>query len=186
MTSRVSSLRVIDRFALHISRLVFAGLSPRAPGTAGSALAVALAPWFFLPLPSSLRLMLLVVLYAIGSWAAGRAEELLGGKDPSCVVVDELVGQWITLFPLCSPLFSPLMPAVFPGPALGSAEAPLIPLVAGFILFRVFDITKPGIVKKSENWLKGGQGIMIDDVLAGMLALGALCGFCLLWRWGAA
>ena len=186
MNSRVSSLRVTDRLALHISRLVFAGLSPRAPGTAGSALAVVLAPWFFLPLPSSSRLVLLVILYAVGSWAAGRAEELLGGKDPSCVVVDELVGQWIALFPLCSPVFSSLMPAVFPGPALGPVDTPLIPLVAGFILFRVFDITKPGAVKKSENWLKGGQCIMIDDVLAGVLALAALCGFCLLWRWVAA
>ena len=186
MNSRVSSLRVTDRFALHISRLGFAGLSPKAPGTAGSALAVALAPWFFLPLPSFLRLALLVVLYIVGSWAAGRAEELLGGKDPSCVVVDELVGQWITLFPLCSPVFSPRMPAVFPGPALGPAQVPLIPLAAGFILFRVFDITKPGPVKKSENWLKGGQGIMIDDVLAGVSALAALCGVCLLWRWVAA
>lgn len=181
MNSRVCPRSVVDCFALHISRLLFAGLSPRAPGTAGSALAAALAPWFFLPLQASARVVLLVLLYALGSWAAGRAERLIGSKDPSCVVVDELVGQWIALFPLCSPLFSPLVPALFPGPAVGPADAPLILLAAGFILFRLFDITKPGVVKKSENWLKGGQGIMIDDVLAGILALAALCAFCLLW-----
>lgn len=177
---------VADRFALHLSRLAVAGLSPKAPGTAGSALAAALAPWLFLPLSPVARLALLAVLYVVGSWAAGRAEVLLGEEDPSCVVVDELVGQWITLLPLGMPGFSPLMPAAFPGPVLGPAGAPLIPLVAGFALFRVFDISKPGLVKKSENWLKGGQGVMIDDVLAGVLALAALCGFCLLWRWAAA
>lgn len=128
----------------------------------------------------SVRMVLLVILYAVGSWAAGRTERLLGSKDPSCVVVDELVGQWIALFPLCAPAFSSIMP-VFPGPALGPAHVPLIPLAAGFVLFRVFDISKPGAVRKSESWLKGGQGIMIDDVLAGVMALAALCGFCLLW-----
>lgn len=179
-SSRLFSPGAADSAALHVSRLVFAGLSPRAPGTAGSALAAALAPWLFLPLQPSVRMVLLVILYAVGSWAAGRTERLLGSKDPSCVVVDELVGQWIALFPLCAPAFSSIMP-VFPGPALGPTHVPLIPLAAGFVLFRVFDISKPGAVRKSESWLKGGQGIMIDDVLAGVMALAALCGFCLLW-----
>lgn len=176
---------VADCVALHFSRLLIAGLSPTAPGTVGSILATALAPWLFLPLSPTARLILLLALYAAGSWAAGRTELLLGGKDPSCVVIDELVGQWIALFPLGLSVFSPLMPH-FPGPTLGPASVPLIPLLAGLFLFRVFDISKPGFIRMSESWLKGGQGVMIDDVLAGIMALAALCGFCALWRWAAA
>lgn len=101
------------------------------------------------------------------------------------MVIDELVGQWIALFPLGLSVFSPLMPH-FPGPTLGPASIPLIPLLAGLFLFRVFDISKPGFIHMSESWLKGGQGVMIDDVLAGIMALAALCGFCALWRWAAA
>lgn len=84
-----------------------------------------------------------------------------------------------TVSVVCARVF--LNHARFSRPGPRPAHVPLIPLAAGFVLFRVFDISKPGAVRKSESWLKGGQGIMIDDVLAGVMALAALCGFCLLW-----
>ena len=73
-------------------RLGIAGLSPRAPGTAGSALAALLAPLIFLPLPLWGRLLFLTVIVVTGGLAATRAEILLGRTDPGEVVIDELAG----------------------------------------------------------------------------------------------
>ena len=103
-------------------RLGIAGLSPKAPGTAGSALAALLAP-------------------------------LLGRTDPGEVVIDELVGVWIALLPL------------------GAGQGSWPGLVWAFALFRLFDIWKPWPVHASENWLPAGWGIMLDDILAGLMAM---------------
>jgi phosphatidylglycerophosphatase A len=87
----------------------------------------------------------------VGVWAAGRAERHLGGKDPQCVVVDEVSGQMITFF--------------------GAGSQPLNwkYLLAGFILFRVFDIWKPFPARQAEG-LPGGWGIMADDWIAAIYA----------------
>lgn len=168
-----------DEFILGVARLGLAGLSPKAPGTVGSALALVVAPWLFLPLSLLWRLALLALLFVIGGLCASRAELLLGRKDPSSVVVDELVGQWTTLLPLG------LLPVTVPGPAAGPAAAPALLLAAGFGLFRLFDIWKPGPVCASQNWLPDGWGVMIDDVLAGLFALPVLTGLALgLAAWG--
>lgn len=161
----MSMRAMVDQAVLFVARLGPCGLSPRAPGTVGSAVAAAAAPWLFLPLSPGLRLAVLAVLFVGGARAATRAERLLNRKDPSSVVVDELVGQWIALIPL---------PAVWagtslPGPLWGGV--PLVLLLAGFCLFRLFDITKPGPVRASENWLPAGWGVMIDDVVAGAFAM---------------
>lgn len=159
---------VADAVLLTIARLGPAGLFPRAPGTVGSAVAALAAPWLFIPLSLPWRLTILTALFVIGGISAGRAERLLGCHDPSPVVVDELVGQWITLLPLG--LVS------VPGPTAGPAHAPIFLLLAGFCLFRLFDIWKPGPVYASQEWLPGGWGVMIDDVLAGAFALPVLAG----------
>lgn len=106
-------------------RLGIAGFRPRAPGTAGSALAALLAPLLFLPLPLWGRLLFLAVIVVTGGLAATRAEILLGRTDPGEVVIDELVGVWIALLPLGAGQWS------WPG------------LVWAFALFRLFDIWKP-------------------------------------------
>ena len=134
-------------------RLGIAGLSPKAPGTAGSALAALLAPLLFLPLPLWGRLLFLAVIVVTGGLAATRAEILLGRTDPGEVVIDELVGVWIALLPLGAGQWS------WPG------------LVWAFALFRLFDIWKPWPVHASENWLPAGWGIMLDDILAGLMAM---------------
>lgn len=148
----------LDALMLHIARLGPVGFFPKAPGTAGSFAAMLLSPFLFLPLSLSGRLALLAALFLLGGIAAGRAEVLLGREDPGCVIIDELVGQWIAM--LCLRNFSA---------ASGWQNA--LFLLLPFLLFRVFDIWKPWPVHASEHWLPGGWGIMIDDVFAGLWAL---------------
>lgn len=140
-----------DRLILAFSRVEPAGLSPWAPGTCGSAVAVILAPFIFMPLSMGWRIFILLALFVLGGLAAGRAETLLHKKDPGCVVIDEVLGQWLTLLPF--------------------AALPWWGYALAFVLFRLFDITKPFPIKASENWLPGGFGIMIDDVVAGAYAM---------------
>ncbi len=139
-----------DRLALLLARVGPAGLSPKAPGTCGSAVATLLAPFVFLPLPFLWRAVLLAILFVFGAWAAGRAEDSLGCKDPGEVVIDEVLGQWIAMLP-------------FAGLAYWE-------MALAFAMFRFFDILKPWPVKASETWLPGGWGVMLDDALAGVYA----------------
>ena len=131
------------------------GYLPVAPGTFGSLVGVGV---FFLLMritPAGLfvpQLVLsIVVITFAGIWAATRTEEITGRKDPGKVVVDEVAGQLIALFPLT--LFSV-------GPWA---------VIVSFILFRFFDIVKPYPAGKLEG-LKGGAGIMCDDLVAGAYA----------------
>lgn len=150
----LDDLQGLDRLALEVARVWYAGRSPVAPGTVGSAVAALLAPWLFLPLSFGWRVAALLVVFCGGAWAAGRAARLLGRCDPGSVVIDEVVGQWTAMLP-----FATLSP-------LG--------VLAAFVLFRVFDILKPGPVGASESWFEGGPGIMIDDVVAGVCAAAVL------------
>lgn len=144
---------------LGFCRLGVAGLSPVMPGTCGTALACLLAPWCFLPLSPAGRVLLLGVLFVLGGLAASRAEVLLGRSDPGEVVIDELVGVWLVLLP-----FVPDGERM-PWPLLGAA----------FFFFRLFDMLKPWPVSASEHWLPRGWGVMLDDVVAGLLALLCVC-----------
>ncbi|MBQ1420233.1 MAG: phosphatidylglycerophosphatase A, partial [Desulfovibrio sp.] len=100
------------------------------------------------------RLFLLAAVFVAGSLAATRAEDLLGKKDPGEVVIDELVGAWIAILPFA---FSWTL------------------MLCAFVLFRFFDILKPWPVKASENWLPAGWGVMVDDVVGGVMAMICLC-----------
>lgn len=105
---------------------------------------------------SMLSLALVMCVTASGVWAATRAESLLGRKDPGAVVVDEVAGQLIAF------LFIPL-----------SLDLKWWLVLAGFLLFRTFDIWKPWPVRRLEA-LESGLGIMADDVLAGIYAAACL------------
>lgn len=142
-----------DALLLNYARVWPAGLSPFAPGTCGSLVAIVLAPVLFIPLPFWGRLLALAFILFSGTLAAGRAERLLGRKDPSEVVIDEVFGQWITLLPLAAPTFWDY--------------------AAAFAFFRLFDIAKPWPVRRLET-VGGGLGIMIDDAAAGVYALASL------------
>ena len=147
-----------DVFLLNYARVWPAGLSPFAPGTCGSFTAIISAPFLFMPLPLWGRLLALLFVLISGTVAAGRAEELLGKKDPSEVVIDEVLGQWIAILPF--------------------ASLALWEYAAAFALFRLFDIFKPWPVRRLEA-VDGGLGVMIDDAAAGLYAL--LCMLALRW-----
>jgi phosphatidylglycerophosphatase A len=132
------------------------GLSPWAPGTAGSL--AALMPWLAmrgLGWPAYAAVVFLA--FAIGIWASNVAIARLRIADPGCIVWDEFVGQWIALAPL---LF-------FPHDWRW--------MLAGFALFRLFDVWKPWPVSWADRNVKGGFGVMLDDALAGLLAALVLC-----------
>lgn len=126
------------------------GFSPFAPGTAGALVATLLwfgMAWLFSAASLLWLTVALVLLFTVaGVWAANRLEPFWG-EDPSRVVVDEMVGVWITLL---------AAPAGHVGYAL-----------AAFALFRLFDIFKPLGIRRMES-LPGGIGVMMDDILAGV------------------
>ena len=129
------------------------GFAPRAPGTVGSA--VALIPWWFVLRHVSWMpyLAVVAIAFAIGVWACHVAGRRIGVDDHRALVWDEFVGQWIALL---------LAPAGWPW------------MLAGFALFRLFDVWKPWPVRAADRAVHGGFGVMLDDVLAGLYALLAL------------
>ncbi|MBT4161410.1 MAG: phosphatidylglycerophosphatase A [Gammaproteobacteria bacterium] len=127
------------------------GLVPRAPGTAGSALGLVL----FLPaigLPIVVQIGLVVMGLVFGIYISNRVAAEIGTKDPAAIVWDEFIGMWIAMLWLPDLYWLPV----------------------AFVLFRLFDIVKPWPVSWADRDLEGGLGIMLDDVIAGLLALGSL------------
>lgn len=136
-----------------------AGYSPVAPGTVGSALTV-LVLWL-VPFSRAGLVLFLVLVTVLGTWAAHEAEAAIGGKDPGAIVIDEVAGMTLSVvaFPLTIPV-----------------------LVTGFLFFRLFDIVKPFPAGVSQR-LGGGVGVMIDDLIAGAYALGAVALVRFVMRW---
>jgi phosphatidylglycerophosphatase A len=124
------------------------GLFPVAPGTVGSAVALVLFWLTTLPGIGWLPAAGFAVILAAGFWSAGAAARQLGKDDPGAVVIDEFAGQFLTLLAL---------PHSWPV------------LIAGFLLFRLFDISKPPPARQLEK-LHGAAGIMTDDLVAGLYA----------------
>jgi len=127
---------------------LFLGLIPFAPGTFGSLLGIPLH-WLFSHLPIFLGICSLGFVVLISVWISGRAELLLGNKDPSQIVIDEVVGMAVAL-----------------------AGAPLEPslVIIAFLFFRFFDIWKPFPIRYIDRSFPGGWGIVFDDVAAGVMA----------------
>jgi len=125
------------------------GYLPIAPGTWGSLAALIVWYWIIGFASTFTFIVLIAVIFVLGAYVSSVTENYLSTKDPSIIVIDEWVGQWIAL------LFLP--------------KTVLWGLVA-FILFRVFDIWKPYPISALDR-IKGGFGIMADDVLAGIYAL---------------
>ncbi len=118
-----------------------------APGTAGSL--VAAAGLWLVPFTRPALIVTFVLVTAVGIWAAGRAERILGAKDPGVIVIDEVAGMMLSVL---------LLPLTLPV------------LAAGFVLFRCFDVWKPFPANISQR-LPGGLGVMMDDLVAGGYAL---------------
>ncbi len=138
----------------------YVGLIPLAPGTFGSLAAIPVA-WglhWATGFPGLLVATLLV--FGLGYIATAAATAGGGDPDPSEIVIDEVVGQWIALMPLSWGLWQMGAAAhVFPWPGW----------VGGFLMFRLFDIWKPWPVSWADG-LHGPLGVMLDDVLAGIMA----------------
>ncbi len=126
-----------------------------------------------LVVPVTCAIFLVLFLAFVGVWSAGKAADFAGIKDPQFVVIDEVAGQHITLILPLIPLAMPNLSAHmdFSEYAIYSALSMLNwrYLVAGFVLFRLFDIWKPFPIRNLEK-LRGGWGIMADDWLAGVYA----------------
>jgi phosphatidylglycerophosphatase A len=124
------------------------GLAPAAPGTFGSAGALVAVPaWTALGWPPWTLAVLAVALTPVSIWAATKTAKAAGRKDPGLVVIDEVLGQWITL--------------------AGAAQLNWTTVTAAFLLFRVLDIVKPWPARQFEA-LPEGTGIVADDLMAGV------------------
>ena len=139
------SARMFDGLKKTIATVVFCGYAPKAPGTAGSAAAAVLYYYFCSSLQWYGWVALLLGVFVVAVWAADGVVPFWG-KDPGRVVVDELIGQLVTLAFLPHGFWMAL---------------------CGFFIFRAFDIIKPFPVRHAER-LPGGWGIVMDDVLAGV------------------
>jgi phosphatidylglycerophosphatase A len=128
------------------------GLSPRAPGTMGSLAALPLAiPLLYLSPTQYFGFVLLA--FALGCYWCEKTSQKMAVQDPGAIVWDEIVSMWMVL-------------AFVPSTWMG--------WFAAFLLFRLFDISKPWPIRWLDRRVKGGFGIMLDDVVAAVFAIGVL------------
>jgi len=128
------------------------GAAPKAPGTFGTLAAIPIwylfNDWALIP-----YLLLMVATFILGCWLCGKTSDDLGVHDHGGIVWDEFVGLWITFIAL---------PAGWEW------------VLFGFVMFRLFDIWKPWPIGWADRQVSGGLGIMLDDLLAGLMALGVV------------
>jgi phosphatidylglycerophosphatase A len=126
-----------------------AGLAPKAPGTAGSVVGLLLAwPMFAWPFPWRVAAVLAVA--AAGAWICGASARKLGVHDHPAIVLDEVAGMLLTL--------------------LAVARPTVAAVALAFVFFRIFDVLKPWPIREVDHRLGGGAGIMLDDLMAALLA----------------
>lgn len=136
----------MTRLAVLLSTVGYIGYFPVAPGTAGSAAGLVLYALVIMSGAAWLQAAAIVIVFAVGAWAATISERYFGGIDPGPVVIDEVLGMLITL-------------AFVPVGLKGA--------VIGFFIFRVLDVVKPFPANRLER-LHGGLGVMADDAAAAM------------------
>jgi phosphatidylglycerophosphatase A len=130
------------------------GLSPKAPGTVGTLAALPLVYGLsFLPAWASLCILLLGAWFGI--WLCEQVSKDIGAEDHGAIVFDEIIGFAITMWAVPLQWWT---------------------LLLGFVLFRLLDIAKPGPVGWCDRQLHGGMGVMMDDIVAGVLACGLMHG----------
>lgn len=127
-----------------------AGLAPAAPGTAGTLVALPLY-WIFFPRVAAVEYLVLIgILFAMGVWACEVTGRALGVHDHAGMVWDEIVAFLLVLF--------------FVPPALAWQAS-------AFLVFRLFDILKPPPIRHFDRTVRGGFGVMLDDLIAAFLTL---------------
>ena len=155
---------MLDRVVYWLGLGLGSGLPRRAPGTWGSVggliAAIPLLSLGFVPF-----LIITLLSCVVGIWICGRTSDLMGGHDDPHIVWDEWAGMWITLLPLS-----------YMGVANGNfwhnilQPFSIAALIIAFILFRFFDIIKPPPIGWADKKVAGGLGIMLDDIIAGIMA----------------
>jgi len=129
-----------------------AGLAPKAPGTFGSAVGL-VAAWWLLELPLVWRVAVVAAVIGLGIWICGESARRLGRHDDQRIVLDEIAGILLT--------------------SLAVVEKSVFAFALVFVFFRFFDILKPWPIRDVDHSLKGGFGIMLDDLIAALYA--AVC-----------
>jgi phosphatidylglycerophosphatase A len=137
-----------NKSVLFVATGCYLGYLPVAPGTFGSVLGVLLY-WALMVLPLAALVTVVTVFTMLAVWIADVAEKICAQKDPGCIVIDEIAGILVTF--------------------IGVPFEPLTAMI-GFIIFRIFDIFKPYPIGFIERKLQGGAGIVVDDVVAGVLS----------------
>ncbi|MBF0358781.1 MAG: phosphatidylglycerophosphatase A [Magnetococcales bacterium] len=138
-------MSIRQNIAVAIATLGGVGKIPKAPGTFGTLATLPLC-YYVMQQGVVVHLVVAVLVFIVGTWAADEAARVMGSKDPSQVVVDEAAGVLL---------------------ALVAAPQGWVWFCGGFILFRLFDIWKPWPVGWLDRNVSGGLGIMVDDVAAG-------------------
>lgn len=133
---------------LFLSSACLLGKMPFAPGSFGTLAGLPVC-WLLSGMDAWISFSLAALTIPVAIWIAGEAEKILGTKDPGAIVIDEFVGMVLTLA----------------GLPFNAATAGL-----GFVLFRILDIAKPFPIRFLERKFKGGTGIVLDDVAAGIIA----------------
>lgn len=128
---------------------LYSGLSPKAPGTAGSVAALVLGAAVLLALSVETLALLTLLITLMGVREINKLEKRTGVHDDGRIVIDEFSGMWITLL-----IIQPTWPQ----------------MILGFLFFRLYDIWKPSFIGKIDRDVPGGLGVMGDDVLAGFVA----------------
>ena len=155
---------MLDRLVYWLGIGLGSGLPRRAPGTWGTVggliVAIPLLSLGFVPF-----LIITILSCVIGNWICGRTSKLMGGHDNPHIVWDEWAGMWLTLLPLS-----------YMGIADGNfwqniaQSSSVVAIIIAFILFRFFDIIKPPPIGWADKKVAGGLGIMLDDIIAGIMA----------------
>ncbi|KAF0569285.1 Phosphatidylglycerophosphatase A [Psychrobacter nivimaris] len=155
---------ILDRMVYWLGLGLGSGLPRRAPGTWGTVggliIAIPLLSLGFIPF-----LILTILSCILGVWICGRTAELMQGHDDPHIVWDEWAGIWITLLPLS---YMGIADDNFWKNV--SQELSIFAIVVAFILFRFFDIVKPPPIGWADKRVAGGLGIMLDDIIAGIMA----------------
>jgi phosphatidylglycerophosphatase A len=157
MTTLRPDLKFLFAHPAHLIAFGFGtGLAPKAPGTVGTLLGLPLF-WLIVAISPDLpnRVILLIAAFLLGVWACGRTGRALGVADHGGMVWDEIAAFALVL------LFTP---------------AGWLWIALAFALFRLFDILKPWPIRLADMRLKGGFGVMFDDLLAALYAIAALKG----------
>ena len=138
----------INHFILFFATGFGVGYSPIAPGTLGTLITIPIY-YFLSAISSPIYELTLITFFFLSSWISGQAQNYLGRQDDPRIVVDEMMGFLITMLWLPKTIFS---------------------VITGFFLFRFFDILKPFPIRRMEKRWRGGYGVVLDDVVAGIYA----------------